>query len=154
MSILKSYKEKQAEIYHKINSHTNQPQDALAMVELNYRIDVLETFKGFAKSAPMGLDLKQLGYHYQLVDAYIKSTLAERQLGPKPDEAGQKAREAALVSVQKVVQDGRKRFASFKPSKPEQYSETVGSYINTVLPVWLAYRDAYVKLQLGEEKKS
>lgn len=146
MSILDSYKAKQAEINNRIATHTIRPQETLVMQELNYRIDVLETFKGFAKSAPMALDPKQLGYHYQLVDAYVKFALTERQFGPKTDEAGQKKRETALDSFNKAVQDGRKRFSSFKPSKPEQYSETVGRYINAILPLWMQYRNTYINL--------
>ena len=154
MNILETYKAKQAEINNRIATHTIRPQETLAMQELNYRIDVLETFKGFIKSAPMALDPKQLGYHYQLVDAYVKFALTERQFGPKTDEAGQKKRDTARESLQKVVHYGRRRFSSFSPSKPEQYSETVGKYINAVLPIWLAYRDTYVKLENGEERKS
>ena len=37
--------------------------------------------------------------------------------------------------------------ASFAPSKPEQYSQAVGKYINALLPVWMQYRDTYINLQ-------
>ena len=146
MNILEIYKAKQSEIYSRIATHTIRPQETLAMQELNYRIDVLETFKAFLKSAPMALDPKQLGYHYQLVDSYVKFVLTERQFGPKTDETGQKKRATALGSFQKVVQDGRKRFASFHAAKPEQYSETVSRYVNTILPLWMQYRNTYVNI--------
>lgn len=32
-------------------------------------------------------------------------------------------------------------------AKPEQYSQTVGKYINALLPVWMQYRDTYINLQ-------
>ena len=146
MSVLQDYKAKQTELYKRIATHTVQPQEALAMQELNYRICVLETFQAFTKSAPMSMDPKQFGFHYQVLDHYVKFTLTERQFGLPVDEAGQKKRATALDSFQKVVQDGRKRFASFHAAKPEQYSETVSRYVNTILPLWMQYRNTYVNI--------
>lgn len=147
MSILTTYREKQADFNSRIAKHTMQTKDNLALQELNYRICVLETFQAFSKSAPMGMKVDDLSYHYQLVDAYIKSVLNERQFGAKTDADGKKRRETAHQSLEKVVQAGRKQFSSFSPSKPEQYSQTVGKYINTLLPVWMQYRDTYINLQ-------
>ena len=65
-----------------------QTRENLALQELNYRISVLETFQAFAKDAPLGLKVEDLSYHYQLVDAYIKSVLSERQFGAKTDSNG------------------------------------------------------------------
>ena len=86
-------------------------------------------------------------FRSQLVDAYIKFVLSERQFGAKTDADGKKRRETAHQSLEKVVQAGRKQFSSFSPSKPEQYSQTVGKYINALLPVWMQYRDTYINLQ-------
>lgn len=147
MSILTTYREKQADFNSRIAKHTMQPRENLVLQELNYRICVLETFQAFSKSAPMGMKVDDLSYHYQLVDAYIKSVLNERQFGAKTDADGKKRRETAHQSLEKVVQAGRKQFSSFSPSKPEQYSQTVGKYINTLLPVWMQYRDTYINLQ-------
>lgn len=154
MGALQFYKEIQAEFAKKIAAHTNQPQDSLAIQELNYRIGVLETFQAFTKGAPMALDTKVLGYHYQLVDKNVKFLLTEHQFGPKPDENGQKRRETALKTLSAAVNDGRKRFSSFKPSKPEQYSDTMSKYINTIMPLWVQYRDTYVNLMPKKEAKS
>ena len=147
MSILTTYREKQADFNSRIAKHTMQPRENLVLQELNYRICVLETFQAFSKSAPMGMKVDDLSYHYQLVDAYIKSVLNERQFGAKTDADGKKRREMAHQSLEKVVQAGRKQFSSFSPSKPEQYSQTVGKYINALLPVWMQYRDTYINLQ-------
>ncbi|MCI9192456.1 MAG: hypothetical protein HFE92_03515 [Acutalibacter muris] len=147
MSILATYREKQADFNSRIAKHTMQTKENLALQELNYRICVLETFQAFSKSAPMGMKVDDLSYHYQLVDAYIKSVLSERQFGAKTDADGKKRRETAHQSLEKVVQAGRKQFSSFAPSKPEQYSQTVGKYINALLPVWMQYRDTYINLQ-------
>ncbi|NBJ90182.1 hypothetical protein [Acutalibacter sp. 1XD8-36] len=154
MSALQIYKKKQAELNAKIASHTLLPQDSLAMQELNYRIGVLETFQAFVKGAPMALDPKPLTYHYQLVDASVGFILTEHKFGPKADENGKKRRETALNSLGKAVSDGRKRFSSFKPSRPEQYSETVSKYINTIMPLWVQYRDTYINLTPKKEEKS
>ena len=147
MSVLTTFKEKQSEYNSRIAAHIIQPRENLVLQELNYRICVLETFQAFSKSAPMGMKGDDLSYHYQLVDAYVKSVLSERQFGAKTDADGKKRREAAHQSLEKVVQAGRKQFSSFSPSKPEQYSQTVGKYINALLPVWMQYRNTYINLQ-------
>lgn len=145
-SVLQTYREKQSEMYHSISANTLPTKEVVRMQELNYRICVIETFQAFCKSAPMSLDTRVLGYHFQMVDAYVRFVLTERRFGPKTDEDGQKKRDTALASFEKVVQDGRKRFSSFAPSKPEQYKNTVNQYVNTVLPVWMQYRNTYINL--------
>jgi len=145
-NLLQVYREKQANVYKRISAHTLPTKEVLQMQELNYRIFVIETFQAFCKSAPMGMDTKELCYHYQLVDSNVRFLLEERKFGPKADEAGQKKREAARVSLEKVIQDGRKRFSSFSPTKPEQYRDNIMKYVNTVLPVWMQYRNAYINL--------
>lgn len=157
MSVLTSYREKQSEYNSRIAKHTMQTRENLALQELNdsssskndelFRISVLETFQAFAKGAPMGMKVEDLSYHYQLVDTYVKSVLCERQFGAKTDSDGKKRRETAHQSLEKVIQAGRKQFTSFSPSKPEQYSQAVGKYINALLPVWMQYRDTYINLQ-------
>lgn len=145
-SVLQTYREKQTEMYHSISANPLPTKEVVRMQELNYRICVIETFQAFCKSAPMSLDTRVLGYHFQMVDAYVRFVLTERRFGPKTDEDGQKKRDTALASFEKVVQDGRKRFSSFAPSKPEQYKNTVNQYVNTVLPVWMQYRNTYINL--------
>ncbi len=61
--------------------------------------------------------------------------MGERRFGPKTDENGQKKRDTALASFEKVAKDGRKRFSSFAPSKPGQYKVSVNQYVNAVLSV-------------------
>ena len=84
-SILQTYKEKQSDVYKRISAHTLPTKDVLQMQELNYRIFVIETFQAFCKSAPMGMDTKELCYHYQLVDSNVRFLLEERKFGPKAD---------------------------------------------------------------------
>ena len=145
-TILDQYRGKQAEIRSKIEENSLLPEELLFMQELNYRICVLETFQSFCKSAPVTTDVKVMGYHFQMVDAYVRFVLGERRFGPKTDEEGQKKRETALGSFERVVQDGRKRFTSFKPATQEQYKTCISQYVNTILPVWMQYRNTYINL--------
>lgn len=145
-TILDQYLEKRNTIRSQIAENSLPPEDLLMMQELNYRICVLETFQSFCKAAPITLDTKVMGYHFQMVDAYVRFTLTERRFGPKTDVDGQKRRETALSSFEHVVQDGRKRFSSFKPGTQEQYKTSISQYIHTILPVWMQYRNTYINL--------
>ena len=53
------------------------PDEAIVMQELNYRICILETFRSFCRTAPLTTDVKVLGYHYKLVNAYVRFLLNE-----------------------------------------------------------------------------
>lgn len=145
-TILDQYREKQEQIRSKIAETSLLPEELLVMQELNYRICVLETFQSFCKSDPVTTDVKVMGYHFQLVDAYVRFVLNERRFGPKTDADGQKKRETALVSFEQVVQDGKKRFASFSAVTNEQYKSCISQYVNTILPVWMQYRNTYINL--------
>ena len=79
----------------------------LPMQELNYRIDVIDTFQIICKSAPVTTDGKALSFHYQLVDSYIQLLLGERKFGSRTDDAGMKRRQTAEESLQRVVKDNR-----------------------------------------------
>lgn len=145
-TILEQYRERQSDLRSQIAENSLPLEELLVMQELNYRICVLETFQSFCKSAPVTLDTKVMGYHFQMVDAYVRFILAERRFGPKVDTEGQKRRETALTSFERVVLDGRKRFSSFTASTQEQYKSSISGYINTVLPVWMQYRNTYINL--------
>lgn len=145
-TILSQYREKQEEFRSQTDKNSLAPENMLVMQELNYRICILETFQAFCKSAPVTMDTKKMGYHFQLVDAYLRFILTERKFGPKTDPEGQKKRQTAFTSFERVVQDGKKRFASFIATTPEQYKTSIGGYVNTVLPVWLQYRNTYINL--------
>ena len=120
----------------------------LPMLELNYRIDVIETFQIICRSAPVTTDGKVLSFHYQLVDAYIQLLLAERKFGSRTDEAGLKRRQTAEESLQRVVQDNRRQFSSFKAGAPDLYKTTICKLVNTFLPIWMQYRETYIPIQL------
>ena len=80
-TILDKYREKQSVIWSQISENSLPPEELLQMQELNYRICVLETFQAFCKSAPITMDTHVMGYHFQLVDAYVRFILTERRFG-------------------------------------------------------------------------
>lgn len=145
-TILDNYRNLQNNYRSQIAANSLPLEDNLKMQEVNYRICVLETFEALSKSAPITTDPKVMGYHYQLVDGYVKFVLTERKFGPRTDTEGMKKRETAAASFEKVVQDGRKRFSSFKPTSQDQYKATIGNYILTLLPVWMQYRNTYINV--------
>lgn len=145
-TILQQYEEKRKQIYQKIAEGDLPLQEVLTMQELNYRICVLDTFQSLCRMAPVTTAARSMGFHFQMLDAYIRFLPLERRFGPKADEAGQKKRETALKSLERVAEDGRKRFMSFHAETPEQYKETARQYVNTVLPVWLQYRNTYITI--------
>lgn len=145
-TVLENYRNLQNNYRSQIATGNLPLEDNLKMQEVNYRICVLETFESLSKSAPVTTELKVMGYHYQLVDGYVKFVLTERKFGMKTDAEGLKKRETAAISFEKVVQDGRKRFSSFKPTSGEQYKTAIESYILTLLPVWMQYRNTYIDI--------
>lgn len=145
-TLLDQYREKQNRFRSQIAENSLPLEDLLVMQELNYRICVLETFQSFCKSAPITMDTKVMGYHFQMVDAYVRFILNERKFGLKADVEGQKRRETAKESLERVVQDGRKRFTSFSAGTQEQYKKSISSFSNAILPVWMQYRNTYVNI--------
>lgn len=145
-TILEQYRERQNDIRSQMASGKLPMEEIPVMQELNYRICVLETFEGFCKSAPVTMDKKAMGFHFQLVDAYVRFTLSERKFGLKTDADGQKKRETAHQSFEQVAMDGRKRFTSFNATTQEQYKNCMNNYIRTILPVWMQYRNTYINL--------
>ena len=145
-TILQQYREKQQSFCSQINSGNLPLEKVIEMQEVNYRICVLETFESFCKTAPITTDSKAMGYHYQLVDAYVRFVLNERKFGARTDTDGAKKRETAYASLEKVALDGKKRFSSFVPGNDKQYKEAISNYIKTILPVWMQYRNMYINI--------
>lgn len=147
-TILEQYRKRQNDIREQIAANSLPLDQVLIMQELNYRICVLETFESLCKSAPVTMDTKSMGFHFQLVDAYVRFTLNERKFGPKTDAEGQKKRETALQSFTQVVQDGRKRFSSFNASTQEQYKTCIRKAEDRLAAVE-ADIDRYRKLKIS-----
>lgn len=145
-TVLDLYHAKQADIRSQIEADSLPPESLLIMQELNYRVSVLETFRCLCQAAPETTDVRAMGYHFQLVDASMRFAMTERRFGPKTDAEGQKKRETALLSLQRVVENGKKQFSSFNASSQTQYKTTIHQYVNAVLSVWMQYRNTYVSI--------
>lgn len=146
MTTLEKYREKLEELRRKIGPEGLSHQEYMAFQELSYRISVLETFQAYCKSAPVTMDTRTMGFHYLMVESYVRCVLVERRFGLKTDEEGQKKRETAMVSFKRVALDGLRRFSSYKAQTPEQYRADINRYINTILPVWMQFRNTYVNI--------
>lgn len=118
--------------------------------ELLYRIGVLEAFQLIAKAAPFSSDMKTLFPHYQVVNMFVDNLKKERFL-PAPDPDAQNQQRTAIGSLHSVIDDYRKRYASYVPQSPEQYQRDIGRTIATVLPAWIQYRNTITDIKLNEE---
>lgn len=143
---LETYRQRKDELLAQITEQKTQPNTMLFLQEVNYRICVLETFQLFLKTAPITTDVKQMVFHYQMLDAYVRFIESERKFGAATDAEGKKKRETAAATLDSVAQDNRKRFASFHATAPEQYKGAISTLIGTVLPVWVQLRDTYIKI--------
>lgn len=144
--LIDKYYERREAFRSQLAENSLPPDDLILVQELEYRISVLETFQTFCKAAPLTTDTKVLVNHYQLFNHCICNLLTERKFGTKADDNGKKKRETAFESFDKVIRDNQKRFTSFVAQTQNQYKTSISNYINTVLPVWIQYRDTYVKL--------
>jgi len=124
------------------------PAEIWHQQELLYRIGVLDTAKMFGKTAPQSADPKDLCWHYQMMDAFFQSLTCERRYGLGADENLKKQRETAHGNLLQVIQDYKKRLGSFTPgSDAGYYKKTITNVIQTVLPVWIQYRQTYVEIE-------
>jgi len=128
------------------------PSQLWSLQEIMYRIEVLEVFQQFAIAAPLSADMNVLFTHYKVVDAYVENLKKERDFPSAPPESDiQKQRQTALNSFISVAADYRKRYASYNPQSPEQYSKDIGRTIATVLPAWVQYRNTINEIKITEE---
>ena len=145
-TLLDQYIGKQTELQSQI-ADDSLPMDAIVILqELNYRICVLKTMQSFCRTAPVTTDTRSMGFHYQLVDAYIHFLQSERKFGPKVDEAGIKKRETAAAAMDRICDENRRRFSSFKVTNQIQYRNGIANMVNTVLPAWIQYRNTYINI--------
>ena len=122
--------------------------------ELVYRIGVLETCQMFCKTAPVTMDVQALLGHYKMLDTYVQCLALERRYGPNRGPDTQKERDAAQNNLGRVIEDYRKRFSSFAPSAPENYSREISRVVQTLLPAWLQFRNTFVPIKKKEKEAS
>lgn len=91
-------------------------------------------------------DTRQLGYHYQLVNAYSGFLETERKFGASADGEMKKKRDTAAQTLSSVIADHRKRFSCFHATSDDQYRKEITGMINTILPAWVMYRNLYVQI--------
>lgn len=144
MELMLEYQNKQKDLLGQVNAKTLKLDQLPVLQELNYRLCVLETLKAFCKTAPITLEEKALGYHFQLVSAYIRFLPLERKFGMAPNEQEKAERETSLQTLERVIADVHRQFP--KPMKPEQYKKNVGEMINAILCVWIPFRNTYIKI--------
>lgn len=145
-NILAQYVATQNEMLLQVAGNELPMESVVEYQELNYRIDVLNTCKALTVTAPETMDKKKLGFHYQLTDKVLGTLTTEHKFGPAVDEEGKKKREASLSALERVIQDGRRRFQSLNITSNEQYKKLVISFIGSVLNVWIQYRNTYVNI--------
>ncbi|MCI8672555.1 MAG: hypothetical protein HFI89_03580 [Lachnospiraceae bacterium] len=145
-TIVDGYRRIKDELMKEAMGGAMTPEDLLQFQELMYRTNILETCMCLCKSAPVTLDVGVMGYHYKITDAYLMCLLKERCIGEPADEKKKAQRATALENLRQVIQDRRKRFSSFKAENQEQYKKEITGMFNTVLPVWIQYRDCYTEI--------
>lgn len=143
---LEQYIEKRAELDEQIKANSLPPESLLVYQELNYRIDVLSTFKAFCKAAPLTTDRAVMSYHYSLSYKLTEGILREHQIGEKTDDAGKQKRGAAQTALDRAISSGCRPFVNYNPKKQEQYRTDYAAYINSILPLWIQYRNTYVNI--------
>lgn len=149
-TILTQLMQKQAEFKEQIAENSLPPDELLAVQEVNYRISVLETFQALVKTAPISSDIKVLVHHYNVFDVSLRYLLKDHKIGTLTDENGKKRRETAEKAVADIINANQKKFTSFIAETQDQYKKCISDCANTVLPMWLQFRDTYVQIKLQE----
>ena len=145
-SYLEQYIEKRADLESQLKAMSLPLESLVVLQELNYRIDILESFKALCKAAPLTTDRKVMSYHYSLSYKLTEGIVAEHQIGAKTDADGKKKREAAQSALDRVIGSGCRPFVDYDPKSKEQYKADYAAYINSVLPMWIQYRNTYVNI--------
>lgn len=148
VTVLEQYQQKREEYRSQIEAHSFLLEELMNLQEMNYRICVLETFQTMLRVIPITTDLQVIVKHFQVASFYMELLLKERKFGPKMDE--KQKRETALASLETVVRDGKERFMRFTAPSVNSYKQSIQKYCNTVLPMWMQYRETYISLKGGQ----
>lgn len=152
-TVLEKYRNRKQQVQQRIDQGQATADTIWQYGELAYRISVLETCQSYTKSAPATTKTESLTKHYQMLDAYIQNLATERAYGPMRGPDTEKERNAARMNLSRVIDDYRKRFASFAPSRDTAYSEEIRKVINAFMPVWLQMRETFVPLREKKEEQ-
>lgn len=146
-TMLETYTTQKACFDNSLHVAAPGPAQIWQQQELLYRIEVLEACQMFVKTTPQSVDVKDLLWHYQMVDAFFQSLSVERRYCACSDDDARKRRETAHGNLLQVIADYRRRFGSFAPGNDAGcYKKTIANVIQTVLPVWVQYRQTYIEI--------
>lgn len=145
-TILEQYQKKSEDYQSQIAASSFPPDELMALQEMNYRMCVLQTVQAMLRVAPITTDLQVIADHFLVVCCYMDMLTKERKFGPKMDDAQKQKRDTALNALEQVVQDGKKRFMSFRAPNQDIYKSSIKNYCNAVLSMWMQYRDTYIKI--------
>lgn len=123
-------------------------QPLIEYQELSYRISVLETSNMIIKSAPDTLDsMDAISAHFQIVQGYIQMLPHNHKFGPGFTDQNAFAQfQTAQSALKQIISDCTKRFSSLRLDSPDAYKRNVITLLNTIMPVWLQYRNTLLKL--------
>ena len=151
-TLLECYKTCKAIFDSELQSTIPDPSLIWQHQERLYRLEVLEVCCMFLKTAPLSTNVKDLHWHYQMVDAFFQGLTLERRYSVNTGEDAQKQRDTAYANLLKVIGDYRKRFSSFTPANDAGcYQKAITDVVHIVLPVWLQYRQTYIKIETIKE---
>lgn len=145
-TILEEYQQKKQEYMDQIAEGRFQRDDSYRFQEMNYRIEVLECFQFFCRTAPVTMDEQEMAYHYGMVCVYIDVLIKERRFGKKADEELKIKRETALNTLMAVYEKCKEMFKNYQVESENYYRECISKFCSCLLPVWLQFRDTYISL--------
>ncbi len=146
MTIMEQYQEQVKELDQQLEAGKLPLTKMPILQELKYRISVMESLRAFSKLSPITLDKQKIGFHYNITKTYLTLLVGEHPLGPTVDEEGEQRRETAEDSLLRVVEDGARKFKKFSFENEDEYRNRIVKHITAVLPIWIQYRNTYIKL--------
>lgn len=145
-TVLEDYQEKKKEYLEQIAKGSFQRDDIFRFQETNYRIEVLECFQFFCRTAPITTDEHEMAYHYGMVCIYIDVLVKERRYGKKADDELRIKRDTAFNTLMAVYEKCKEIFRNYQVESENYYRECISRFCSCILPVWLQYRDTYISL--------
>jgi hypothetical protein len=109
---------------------------------------VLETFRAICNTAPITSETEVIKKHFRITDSYINFVISERRFKPQNPDI-QKKQETAIQSLNRVVMNYQKQFTSFKAQTDDYYKISIQKCINSILLVWVEYRNTFIDLNKG-----
>lgn len=149
-TVLEQYLAMETAAKQKIAARSFATGGLMALQELQYRICVIETLKCFCLCTPEQPTPDGLCMHYRAVGTYLRFLVSERRMGSEADGEANKRRETARTALVRVVEDSERRWSSYQVTTAEKYRKDITDTVNTVLPVWIQYRNTV--LPIGGER--